>query len=526
MLLRAPFSCATNALPLRELRFGVQVALRFEGMATRRRSSKLPMSGDRKKLRASVDSAKQHEKSVIKEDVGMEEIRRNLDKIDSMNVRELRTLMKSIGLSTRGRKQDLISALKSFSFEGQTSKSANMEMPMPITIKSSVLKRDAAIQASQCTFQDSNAVLDIPVHKQKRTRRRMQPVEGALADSDSKVVLLDDVPIEPDTVVGTNQIQSAKQVYSGVQTIEKVSSQIGLVLDNNEPWTILAHKKPQKGWIPYNPKQMRPPPPKKDTKCLKLVSWNVNGLRALLKLNVFSALQLEEDFDVLCLQETKLKEKDVDEIKKNLIDGYDNSFWTCSVSKLGYSGTSIVSRIKPITVNYGLGIVDHDSEGRIVTVEFDTFYLISGYVPNSGEGLKRLAYRVENWDPALSNYMKELEKSKPVILTGDLNCAHEEIDIHDPTGNRRSAGFTNEERESFQKNFLSRGFVDTFRRQHPDVVAYTYWGYRHGGRRTNKGWRLDYFLASESIAEKVHDSYILPHFTGSDHCPIGLILQL
>ncbi|PIN05515.1 Apurinic/apyrimidinic endonuclease [Handroanthus impetiginosus] len=259
------------------------------------------------------------------------------------------------------------------------------------------------------------------------------------------------------------------------------------------------------------------------------MSWNANGLRALLKLDnnsVFSRLAQRESFDVLCLQETKLQEKDADAIGKSLLEGYDNSYWTCSVSKLGYAGTAIISRIKPRSVRYGLGISDHDSEGRLVTVEFDDFYLLSGYVPNSGDGLRRLPYRITQWDPSLSNYVKELEKSKPVILTGDLNCAHQEMDIYNPAGNRRSAGFTDEERQSFQKNFLEKGFVDTFRKQHPNVVAYTYWGYRHGVRKTNKGWRLDYFLVSESIANQVYDSYILPDVAGSDHSPIGLILKL
>ncbi|PQQ13012.1 DNA-(apurinic or apyrimidinic site) lyase chloroplastic isoform X3 [Prunus yedoensis var. nudiflora] len=199
------------------------------------------------------------------------------------------------------------------------------------------------------------------------------------------------------------------------------------------------------------------------------------------------------------------EEKDVEDVKRSLIDGYENNFWTCSVSKLGYSGAAIISRIKPLSVRYGIGISDHDSEGRIVTVEFDSFFLITGYVPNSGDGLRRLSYRINEWDPSFSNYMKELEKSKPVILTGDLNCAHQETDIYNPAGNKRSAGFTDEERQSFASNFLSRGFVDTFRRQHPGVVGYTYWGYRHGGRKFNRGWWLDYFLVSESIADKVHD---------------------
>ncbi|CAH9128122.1 unnamed protein product [Cuscuta epithymum] len=241
---------------------------------------------------------------------------------------------------------------------------------------------------------------------------------------------------------------------------------VNLTANHDEPWTIFAHKKPKDGWIAYNPKTLRPPPLTGTAKALKLISWNVNGLRGLLKLDSVCIKQLaqREEFDVLCLQETKLQEKDVQIIKEKLLDGYDNSFWTCSVSKLGYSGTAIISR--------------------------------------------------------------ELEKSKPVILCGDLNCAHEEIDIYNPTGNKRSAGFTDEERQSFQKNFLNRGFVDTFRKQHPGIVGYTYWGYRHGGRKSNKGWRLDYFLASESIADNVHDSYIIPDVAGSDHCPIGLVLKL
>ncbi|XP_042002696.1 DNA-(apurinic or apyrimidinic site) endonuclease, chloroplastic-like isoform X2 [Salvia splendens] len=315
--------------------------------------------------------------------------------------------------------------------------------------------------------------------------------------------------------------------------VKKVSSRVtkANVADNpcaDEPWTVLTHKKPQKGWTGYDPKTMRPPPIAAYTPHIKLLSWNVNGLRALLKLESFSALELSkrEDFDVLCLQETKLQEKDVNAIKETLLQAYDNSYWTCSVSKLGYSGTAIISRIKPLSVRYGLGISDHDSEGRLVTLEFDNFYLLSCYVPNSGDGLKRLPYRIAEWDTSLGNYMKDLEQWKPVILTGDLNCAHEEIDIFNPAGNKRSAGFTEEERKSFETNFLDRGFVDTFRKQHPNVVAYSYWGYRHGGRRTNKGWRLDYFLVSESISEKVHDAYILPDVGGSDHCPVGLILKL
>ncbi|KAH9679682.1 DNA-(apurinic or apyrimidinic site) endonuclease [Citrus sinensis] len=315
-------------------------------------------------------------------------------------------------------------------------------------------------------------------------------------------------------------------------------SAVTLLTVQSEPWTMLAHKKPQKGWIAYNPRTMRPPPLAEGTKSVKLLSWNVNGLRALLKLEGFSNMWEQRVnsvrmfllpiafFVVSNASQCWKHEKNVESIKQCLLDGYVNSFRTCSASKLGYSGIAIISRIKPLSVTYGLGISDHDSEGRLVTAEFDSFFLLSCYFPNSGDGLRRLSYRITEWDPSLSSYVKELEKKKPVVLTGDLNCAHQEIDIYNPAGNRRSAGFTDEERQSFGTNFLSKGFVDTFQAQHPGVVGYTYWGYRHGGRKTNRGWRLDYFLVSESLADKFHDSYILPDVTGSDHSPIGLILKL
>ncbi|XP_047938719.1 DNA-(apurinic or apyrimidinic site) endonuclease, chloroplastic [Salvia hispanica] len=358
----------------------------------------------------------------------------------------------------------------------------------------------------------------------RRSKRQVKQ-----SPKDSVDIRMSQSVTEQELIVESTELGGKKST----QLKKKVSSRVtkANVAENpcvDEPWTVLTHKKPQKGWTGYDPKTMRPPPIAADTPHVKLLSWNVNGLRALLKLESFSALELSkrEDFDVLCLQETKLQEKDVNAIKETLLQGYDNSYWTCSVSKLGYSGTAIISRIKPISVRYGLGISDHDSEGRLVTLEFENFYLLSCYVPNSGDGLKRLPYRIAEWDTSLGNYMKDLEQSKPVILTGDLNCAHEEMDIFNPAGNKRSAGFTEEERKSFEINFLDRGFVDTFRKQHPNVVAYSYWGYRHGGRRTNKGWRLDYFLVSESISEKVHDAYILPDVGGSDHCPVGLILKL
>ncbi|CAG7908384.1 unnamed protein product [Brassica rapa] len=399
---------------------------------------------------------------------------------------------RKLGLPVKGLKKELISTLK-LHMDNNESSGAEKETTSSTRSESVTIKRKIRNQeeANDDAYGNDNGE-----KKAKQSTEKNLKVEASLTIS-SKVLKTDEV------------ISSSNQ---------------------REPWTVLAHKKPEKDWKAYNPKTMRPPSVPEGTKSVKIMTWNVNGLRALLKLESFSALQLaqREDFDVLCLQETKIQVKDVEEIKKALIEGYDHSFWSCSVSKLGYSGTAIISRIKPLSVRYGTGLTgsDHDMEGRIVTAEFDSFYLINTYVPNSGDGLKRLSYRIEEWDRTLSNYIKELEKTKPVVLTGDLNCAHEEIDIYNPAGNKRSAGFTIEERQSFGENFLEKGFVDTFRKQHPGVVGYTYWGYRSGARKTNRGWRLDYFLVSESIAANVHDSYILPDVNGSDHCPIGLILKL
>lgn len=292
-----------------------------------------------------------------------------------------------------------------------------------------------------------------------------------------------------------------------------------------EPWTKLTHREILPGWFAYNPRTMRSPPLSSDTKCMKILSWNVNGLRTVVESGGFSAFELaqRENLDVLCLQETHLEESDVKDFE-NLIADYDNSYWSCSVSRLGYSGTAVISQVKPISVQYGLGIPEHDQEGRVITLEFDGFYLVNAYVPNSGRGLRRLNYRINNWDPCFGNYIKKLENSKPVVVAGDLNCARQSIDIHNPPAKTKSAGFTIYERESFETNFSSRGLIDTFRKQHPKAVAYTFWG--ENQRITNKGWRLDYFLASESIADKVHDSYTLPDVSFSDHSPIGLVLKL
>ncbi|XP_077218004.1 apurinic endonuclease-redox protein isoform X2 [Tasmannia lanceolata] len=469
------------------------------------------------------------EEDLVKNHVEIQSVRQDLSKLETMTVQQLREMMRSVGIPTKGSKRDLVSALKCFLVNQEDGQSplvagedvSSVVKPMPP--KNAPSKRKADKTSFEDYSHNMNNISEASGSQPKKVKGKPTLVESSSLEVCSKTVLM-----KNNVTNKTNRVSAKREVSLQIQN-DVVSSANGVdvTMDSNEPWMVLSHVKPQPGWVPYNPRTMRPPPLSGDTKSMKLMSWNVNGLRALLKLEGFSALQLaqKENFDVLCLQETKLQEKDVEGIK-HLIEGYDNSFWTCSVSKLGYSGTAVISRIKPLSVKYGLGILDHDSEGRLVTVEFDTFYLISGYIPNSGDGLRRLSYRVGEWDSSLSNYMKDLEKNKPVILTGDLNCAHQEIDIFNPAGNRRSAGFTNEERESFETNFLSKGFVDTFRQQHPGVVGYTYWGYRHGGRKNNKGWRLDYFLVSEIIANKVHDSYILPDVTGSDHCPIGLILKL
>ncbi|KAK7267292.1 hypothetical protein RIF29_19961 [Crotalaria pallida] len=458
--------------------------------------------------------------------IDIERLRNDPKLIDKMTVEELRRTLRSIRVPAKGRKDALLSALRSFLDNNICEQDAQEidDQGIFISSENTCIEVKAKKVSDEDPVDDDNASPDIYACEQGKRKLKQSGSEGKTV----KVTAKKQLSVKSDKVPDLKPSRGKRKVLTGTVTVVSQSDEISTTTIQTEPWTVLAHKKPQKGWIAYNPRTMRPPPLARDTKFVKLLSWNVNGLRALLKFEGFSALQLaqREDFDVLCLQETKLQEKDIEEIKSRLMNGYDNSFWTCSVSKLGYSGTAIISRIKPLSVRYGLGLSDHDSEGRLLTAEFHTFYLICGYIPNSGDGLKRLSYRVTQWDPSLSNYLKELEKSKPVILTGDLNCAHEEIDIYNPAGNKRSAGFTDEERKSFATNFLSRGFVDTFRSQHPGVVGYTYWGYRHGGRKTNKGWRLDYFLVSESIAEKVHDSYILPDVTGSDHCPIGLVVKL
>lgn len=248
---------------------------------------------------------------------------------------------------------------------------------------------------------------------------------------------------------------------------------------------------------------------------MKLISWNVNGIRACINkgfLDIVDAL----DADIVCLQETKAQPDQI-EIPEDL---YPYQYAYSAVRK-GYSGTMILSRIEPLHVSYGLGMEQHDTEGRVITAEFEDFYLVTVYTPNSGDGLKRLSYRME-WDQAFSQYIRSLKK--PVLICGDLNVANEEIDIKNPKTNRRNAGFTDEERDSFKSNLLPY-VKDTFRTLYPQKVQYSWWSYRFNARKNNAGWRIDYWLASESLMDRVKDSLILTDIYGSDHCPVELDLS-
>lgn len=259
---------------------------------------------------------------------------------------------------------------------------------------------------------------------------------------------------------------------------------------------------------------------------VKISSWNINGLRAVLKKNEIENYISKEKPDIYCLNETKIDKEalDAEQIGKLLPKGYFQ-YWNCCKCSKGYSGVAVFSLVKPISVQADLGIPEHDQEGRTLTLEFEKFYLVSCYVPNAGEKLVRLDYRTKKWDPAFRNYLNELKKKKHVILCGDLNVAHHEIDISNPKGNLRSAGFTVEEREQFTK-LLDTGFVDSFRKLYPKEVKYSYWSMRSNARASNKGWRLDYFVVNQECFDKgVKDSLINNTVYGSDHCPIELHLK-
>ncbi|WP_298641035.1 exodeoxyribonuclease III [uncultured Prevotella sp.] len=250
---------------------------------------------------------------------------------------------------------------------------------------------------------------------------------------------------------------------------------------------------------------------------MKFISWNVNGLRACVgKGFAESFKQLDADF--FCLQETKMQEGQLD----LNFEGY-TSYWNYAEKK-GYSGTAIFTKHQPISVSYGLGIEEHDHEGRVITLEMQDFYLITVYTPNSQDGLRRLDYRM-TWEDDFLEYIKRLDKKKPVIVCGDLNVAHEEIDLKNPKSNRKNAGFTDEEREKMTK-WLSSGFTDTFRYFYPEQKdIYSWWSYRFKAREKNAGWRIDYFIVSNRLQERLDNAKIHTEIYGSDHCPVELTLK-
>lgn len=248
----------------------------------------------------------------------------------------------------------------------------------------------------------------------------------------------------------------------------------------------------------------------------KFISWNVNGLRAC-QGKGFSEAFRQLDADFFCLQETKMQAGQLD----LQFEGY-RSFWNYAEKK-GYSGTAIYTRHEPLSVAYGIGVDEHDHEGRAITLEMDDFHLVTAYVPNSQDGLRRLDYRMR-WEDDFLGYLKGLDARKPVILCGDLNVAHEEIDLKNPKANRRNAGFTDEERAKMTA-LLSAGFTDTFRSLHPEEATYSWWSYRFHAREKNAGWRIDYFLASSRLAPRIRSASIHTGILGSDHCPVELVID-
>ena len=255
---------------------------------------------------------------------------------------------------------------------------------------------------------------------------------------------------------------------------------------------------------------------------MKLISWNVNGLRAVMNKG-FKDFFDKIDADIFCIQETKMQENQVDDNIKEIVKEY-NSYWN-SAEKKGYSGTAIFSKEKPINVTYGIGKEEHDKEGRVITLEFKKFYMVNIYTPNSKRELERLDYR-QIWEDEIRKYLLKLNADKPVIMCGDLNVAHKEIDLKNPKTNRRNAGFTDEERNKMTE-LLDAGFTDTFRYKYPDVEGkYSWWSYMFRAREKNAGWRIDYFIVSNSLNENIIDAKILDDILGSDHCPVELDINI
>ena len=249
---------------------------------------------------------------------------------------------------------------------------------------------------------------------------------------------------------------------------------------------------------------------------MKFISWNVNGLRACVG-KEFEQQFKDLDADFFCLQETKMQAGQLD----ISFPGYE-SYWNYA-DKKGYSGTAIFTKHKPLSVTYGIDIDEHDHEGRVITLEMEDFYLVTVYTPNSQDGLRRLDYRMK-WEDDFQAYLHKLDEKKPVIVCGDMNVAHQEIDLKNPKTNRKNAGFTDEEREKMTQ-LLGNGFIDTFRTLYPEQVTYSWWSYRFRAREKNTGWRIDYFLISERLKDRLEDAKIHTEIMGSDHCPVEIILK-
>ncbi|WP_449029568.1 exodeoxyribonuclease III [Prevotella melaninogenica] len=249
---------------------------------------------------------------------------------------------------------------------------------------------------------------------------------------------------------------------------------------------------------------------------MKFISWNVNGLRACVG-KEFEQQFKDLDADFFCIQETKMQAGQLD----LSFPGYE-SYWNYA-DKKGYSGTAIYTKHKPLSVTYGIDIDEHDHEGRVITLEMEDFYLVTVYTPNSQDGLRRLEYRMK-WEDDFQAYLHKLDEKKPVIVCGDMNVAHQEIDLKNPKTNRKNAGFTDEEREKMTQ-LLSNGFIDTFRTLYPEQVTYSWWSYRFRAREKNTGWRIDYFLISERLKDRLEDAKIHTEIMGSDHCPVEIILK-